>query len=44
MTVEMWKMQLARMHEMFARRGLPWLMADEERALTDWLSRNAGRS
>lgn len=44
MTVEMWKMQVGRMHEMFARRGIPWLSADEERALTDWLARHAGRS
>ena len=44
MTAAMWKMQLARMHVEFARRGLPWLPPEEERALTDYLSAHAGTS
>jgi hypothetical protein len=44
MTVEMWKVQLGRMHELFARRGIPWLDAEEERALSEWLGRHAGEA
>jgi len=44
MTLEMWKVQIARMHEEFARRGVPWLAADEEAALLDYLTAHAGTS
>ena len=44
MTLEMWKVQLARMHEEFARRGLPWLTATEERTLINYLAAHAGTS
>src|SRR5207245_2262624 len=30
--------------EEFARRGMPWLVPDEERALLDYLAAHAGRS
>ena len=40
----MWNVQLGRMRELFARRGIFWLDADEERALTVWLGRHAGQS
>jgi hypothetical protein len=42
MTLEMWKFQVARMREEFARRGVPWLTADEERVLLDYLAAHAG--
>ena len=42
MTVEMWKFQVARMRDEFARRGMPWLTAEEERALLGYLGAHAG--
>jgi len=42
MTAEMWTLQVARMRGEFARRGLPWLGTDEERALLDYLAAHAG--
>jgi hypothetical protein len=42
MTLEMWKVQIGRMQTEFARRGLPWLAPDEERALLDYLAAHAG--
>lgn len=44
MTLEMWKVQLDRMHRLFAERGLPWLTNGEEQALLDYLRRHAGTS
>jgi len=44
MTLAMWKVQIGRMREEFARRGMPWLAPDEERALLDYLAAHAGRS
>jgi hypothetical protein len=44
MTVEMWKVQVARMRGQFERRGLPWLTPHEERALMDYLAAHAGTS
>ena len=44
MTLEMWKVQTGRLREEFARRGMPWLVPDEERALLDYLAAHAGRS
>ena len=44
MTAEMWKMQVTRMRDQFARRGLPWLAPGEERALLDYLGAHAGHS
>ena len=44
MTLAMWEVQLTRMHDEFARRGLPWLTADEERALREYLAAHAGTS
>src|SRR5207244_11492167 len=44
MTLAMWKVQTGRMREEFARRGMPWLVPDEERALLDYLAAHAGRS
>ena len=44
MTLAMWKVQTERMREEFARRGMPWLSPDEERALLDYLAAHAGRS
>jgi len=42
MTLEMWKVQVDRMHAEFVRRGVPWLAPDEERALLDYLGAHAG--
>ena len=42
MTLEMWNLQVGRMHELFARRGIPWLTPEEERALQDYLAAHAG--
>jgi hypothetical protein len=42
MTLETWKFQMGRMRTEFARRGVPWLPPDEERALMDYLARYAG--
>ena len=44
MTREMWYLQLGRMRELFARRGIPWLTPAEERALDDYLAVHAGRA
>jgi len=44
MTLEMWKVQLARMRAEFARRGIPWLNPEEERALLAYLGLYAGTS
>jgi hypothetical protein len=41
MTLAMWNVQLGRMRELFARRGLPWLTPAEEEALSAWLARYA---
>ena len=42
MTLEMWKLQLARMRGLFTQRGLPWLTPEEERLLLDYLGAHAG--
>jgi hypothetical protein len=42
MTLETWKFQIGRMRVEFARRGIPWLAADEEAALVAYLARHAG--
>ena len=42
MTAEMWNVQVERMREQFERRGLPWLTAEEEGALRDYLGTHAG--
>ena len=43
MTAEMWNVQLDRMRTEFARRSVPWLGAEEERALRDYLATHAGQ-
>jgi hypothetical protein len=42
MTFPMWQTQVDRMREVFARRGMPWLTPEEERALLDYLAGHAG--
>ena len=42
MTIDMWKVQVGRMHELFAQRGIPWLSGAEEKALLDYLAAHAG--
>ena len=42
MTAEMWKIQVARMMEMRARRGLPPLTSAEQRVILDYLTSLAG--
>ena len=44
MTIEMWRYQLGRMRALFAERGIPWLAADDERALQEYLVAHAGTS
>lgn len=44
LTVEMWNVQVARMRGEFARRGLPWLTAEEEQMLLGYLHDHAGKS
>ena len=44
MTLETWRFQVDRMREQFARRGLPWLTAEEQSALMDYLAAHAGTS
>jgi hypothetical protein len=44
MTLDMWRFQVERMREQFARRGLPWLVPAEESALLDYLAAHAGQS
>lgn len=42
MTAEMWKIQVARMMEMRARRGLPPLTSAEQQVILDYLTSHAG--
>jgi hypothetical protein len=42
MTFAMWQMKVDAMRPHFAERGMPWLTADEERALLDYLRAHAG--
>jgi diheme cytochrome c len=42
MTAEMWNLQIDRMRAIYARRGIPWLAPDEERALHEYISVHAG--
>lgn len=44
MTFPMWEMQLDRMRNLFAQRGIPWLAGEEQRVLRDYLRRHAGTS
>ena len=44
MTLAMWQVQMGRMREEFARRGMPWLEPEEERALLVYLAAHAGTS
>jgi Dihaem cytochrome c len=44
MTLAMWQVQVQRMRGEFARRGMPWLKPDEERALLGYLAAHAGAS
>jgi hypothetical protein len=43
MTMEMWKYQLGRMHQLFAQRGLQWLSPEEEQTVLAYLEQHAGR-
>jgi hypothetical protein len=43
MTFAMWMVQLDRMKRLYARQGLPWLSAADERALLSYLEANASR-
>ncbi len=43
MTFEMWKVQVERMRDRFAQAGRPWLTADEERVLLEYLQQHAGQ-
>jgi len=40
----MWQVQVDRMRAMFGQRGLPWLSADEDRELREYLASHAGTS
>lgn len=42
MTLETWRFQMNRMRTEFARRGIPWLSPEEDRAVLDYLARHAG--
>jgi hypothetical protein len=42
LTSEMWKIQVARMAEIRARRGLPPLAPAEEKLILDYLTSHAG--
>ena len=42
MTIAMWQMQLERMRGVFAQKGIPWLSADENAALQDYLLAHTG--
>jgi hypothetical protein len=42
MTWPMWQFQLGRMHGVLARAGRPWLTADEEGLVTEYLRSHAG--
>ncbi len=44
LTAAMWQVQMERMRGEFARRGVPWLTAEEERALMEYLRAHAGTS
>jgi hypothetical protein len=44
MTIAMWEVQLERMRDVFARRGIPWLTPAEEQALRGYLAAHAGSS
>jgi hypothetical protein len=44
MTIDMWKVQVGRMHELFVQRGIPWLSSAEEKTLLDYLAAHAGTS
>ena len=41
MTWPMWEYQLGRMHTLFTQLHRPWLTAEEERLVTDYLKRHA---
>lgn len=43
MTLAMWQMQLDRMHQLFNQLGKPWLSADEESALQEYLRTHSGK-
>jgi hypothetical protein len=42
LTAEMWKIQVARMMEMRARRGLPPLTTAQQQVILDYLTSHAG--
>ena len=42
MTAEMWKVQVSRMMEMRARRGLPPLTGAQQQVILDYLTSHAG--
>jgi len=42
MTIAMWDVQLDRMRRLYAQRGYPWLSAEEERVLHEYLVKHAG--
>ena len=42
MTAEMWAVQVEKMRDQFARRGLPWLTTEEEASLRAYLTAHAG--
>lgn len=42
LTAEMWRYQVGRMRELFAQRGVPWLLPADEQALLDYLAKHAG--
>ena len=44
MTIDMWKMQMGRMRQLYAQRGIPWLRPEEERVLLEYLGAHAGTS
>ena len=42
MTAEMWRYQVDRMRELFAKQGVPWLSPADEQALLEYLTKHAG--
>ena len=42
MTAEMWAVQIEKMRDQFARRGLPWLTSEDEGALRAYVTAHAG--
>jgi hypothetical protein len=38
----MWRYQVDRMRELFAKQGVPWLSPADERTLLDYLTTHAG--